>query len=904
MCSKSLFFDPDDPTFGLTRLPLREIASIKPRRTTVGSAEVEYFVVHTRLSVEIPPNAPYVFHKHALDLPQSEFLLSLSYVDTATVLEFVQQLHGLYRLSPIEKPLVLAELIRAREEAIQFESSAITDIRERVLLPNGQAVLAQQVQPLLLCPGRLQLTDARIYFQSFNLVSSDVTSRIDLADIQRIYRRRYGMRDTALEIFLPVKQSFGARSSTLAQTSVYFNFKTKSLRDDVFHLITSQDRYAPLKDQSLASMTKSWVDGHTSNFEYLLFLNQQSGRSWVDLTQYPVMPWVLRDFTSTTLDLNDPAVFRDLSKPIGALNQERLETFQRRMRDMPPEISHGHPFLYGSHYSSPGYVLFYLARKAPQYMLRLQAGKFDQPDRLFHSIESTWSSVLNSPTDVKELIPEFYAAPDDGLVASSSGSGGSGVADFLLNSQHLDFGMRQNGQSVEDVSLPAWSHSPADFLRQMRAALESDYVSQNLHKWIDLVFGSSQRGEAAVKANNLFYYLTYENAVDLDAVEDPQQRRSLEMQINEFGQTPRQIFARPHPQRFQPYTPEEEEVNIAPAVSDPTADYTIPPGVAHPDFRRLESSDALPTSPVHGDSLTFPRLQLTSATPSTTSLPLNQSLSALTADGAATENIADMSFLDQGARALQLAAELDEIQTKQLRVDLGELKGSDAPLSTGGIASSGRGSFSSGSSSAGAWSSLSSDGWTRRDELSLHRDTITSVQLTRDGNLVSVSADGHIKIYSLESNKLIRSSKVCDMTLSSCSVTPDGKSVFVSCWDNSVYLYNQSYARIVTSVQAHDDAVSCMSVRGSQMVTGSWDTTVKVFSVTDSSIHPIPAHELAEHDSAITAVGIDERGTCVVSGAEDGGVMLWDVRVKDGQARNIEVRTARASNSDRLGRRQ
>jgi hypothetical protein len=30
-----------------------------------------------------------------------------------------------------------------------------------------------------------------------------------------------------------------------------------------------------------------------------------------------VMPWVLSDFTSEALDLNDPSTFRDLSKPIG-----------------------------------------------------------------------------------------------------------------------------------------------------------------------------------------------------------------------------------------------------------------------------------------------------------------------------------------------------------------------------------------------------------------------------------------------------------------------------------------------------------------------------------------------------------------------------------------------------------
>lgn len=94
---------------------------------------------------------------------------------------------------------------------------------------------------------------------------------------------------------------------------------------------------------------------------------------------------------------------------------------------------------------------------------------------MFKGINKEWKGCLTSPANVKELIPEFFM-PE--------------CTNMFLNLNKLDLGVRANGKRVNDVKLPAWATSPEDFLKKNRLALESAYVSNNLHKWIDLIFGS------------------------------------------------------------------------------------------------------------------------------------------------------------------------------------------------------------------------------------------------------------------------------------------------------------------------------------------------------------------------------------------------------------------------------
>lgn len=122
--------------------------------------------------------------------------------------------------------------------------------------------------------------------------------------------------------------------------------------------------------------------------------------------------------------------------------------------------------------------------------------------------------------DVKELVPEFFYLPEF-LVNSNNFDLGTIIMKYHLIFYYffvmnLILGCKQNGVQLNDVVLPPWAKDdPHEFIRVHRAALESEYVSQHLHEWIDLIFGYKQLGQPAVQACNLFHHLFYEGNVDI-----------------------------------------------------------------------------------------------------------------------------------------------------------------------------------------------------------------------------------------------------------------------------------------------------------------------------------------------------------------------------------------------------
>ena len=112
--------------------------------------------------------------------------------------------------------------------------------------------------------------------------------------------------------------------------------------------------------KKLKGITSLWNEGLLSNFLYLSIVNRYGERSFADLTQYPVFPWVLSDYVSPELPANPtPECYRDLSKPMGQLGAERAKRFQNIYEESDPH------YYYGTHYMHFGVVVHFLFRLDP-----------------------------------------------------------------------------------------------------------------------------------------------------------------------------------------------------------------------------------------------------------------------------------------------------------------------------------------------------------------------------------------------------------------------------------------------------------------------------------------------------------------------------------------------------------
>eukprot|EP00767_Chilomastix_cuspidata_P005525 gnl/Chilomastix_cuspidata/5755.p1 GENE.gnl/Chilomastix_cuspidata/5755~~gnl/Chilomastix_cuspidata/5755.p1 ORF type:complete len:2838 (-),score=202.55 gnl/Chilomastix_cuspidata/5755:999-9512(-) len=501
--------------------------------------------VYWCLTMRLTPT--YIF-RHLVRFPEGsdmrEFAMVTpdNLVDESTRFKLIRMIQG----GAVGAPLVLGATQGTSENDSDSHSKTHSRISSASLVPDPVETFSSSgyhflislpcelIQFLYVFPGQFQLTKDTLSFigkksrdddEQTNYAGSEKYGKdkhFPINQIKEIHYVRYKLLHTALEFFMKNGETLLVNFSEGQRKRVINKLKT-------FSGITIQPSSNVDELHKILQYTHLWENRLISTFDYLMFLNYSASRTSASFSQYPIMPWVLRDYTSDELDLKNPASFRDFRFNMAAQTaQNRMalkDNFETAIVIRGPDV----PCHLNQFCSSVYTPIRYLARLEPftSFLVQHQDGHFDDPNRIFCNIPKEFEMNESNPSICEELIPEFFTLPD-----------------FLRNTNRIVFGTRSDKTVVGDVILPNWAQTPESFVAKHREALESDFVSSQIHNWIDLFFGCKQSGKHAINAFNLFRIDLYEISMT-----DPRLNAARAQSYSEHTQIPVRLFRHAHPAR-------------------------------------------------------------------------------------------------------------------------------------------------------------------------------------------------------------------------------------------------------------------------------------------------------------------------------------------------------------------
>ena len=259
-----------------------------------------------------------------------------------------------------------------------------------------------------------------------------------------------------------------------------------------------------------------------SNYDKLIITNLFSNRSFNDIYQYPIFP-MFYESINLKRDMSQHIGLQSLNKYSKDRKQNILFTYNMNKNISNEEIS-----LFNVFYSNPIFLCNFLLRIFPYSLLSIefQGSGFDNPNRLFYSIENNINNTLIQKSDLREMIPELFYLPE-----------------LYNNINELNFGKNDERNEIDNVIIYKNEYNIFDkykYITQLRDILENE---QNLNLWMDLIFGKNQK-----ETKDKIKYYPNENIVNYENNEKIY-NDSFNLKCNDFGVIPFQILNRKFPNR-------------------------------------------------------------------------------------------------------------------------------------------------------------------------------------------------------------------------------------------------------------------------------------------------------------------------------------------------------------------
>ena len=273
-----------------------------------------------------------------------------------------------------------------------------------------------------------------------------------------------------------------------------------------------------------------WKDKiyYYSNFDKLMIINLFSNRSFHDLYQYPVFPMLYNEIKLKRV-MNESIGFQDLTEEAKERKNLIVESYMYS-KESQDEDDNNEKYYFNLFYSNITYTCNYLIRVFPYSFIGIeyQGDGFDDPNRLFFSIKSTFFNTLNQRADLRELIPEMFYFPP-----------------LFYNINELQLKKTSSNHDIDQVIIHDWNENNLNkyqFLNKMKDYLEKE---EKLDYWIDLIFGINKEYKRDNLGEKVRYY-SKNNNINLK-FDEKILKDDIIMQSYDFGVLPFQLFDQKFP---------------------------------------------------------------------------------------------------------------------------------------------------------------------------------------------------------------------------------------------------------------------------------------------------------------------------------------------------------------------
>ncbi len=164
-----------------------------------------------------------------------------------------------------------------------------------------------------------------------------------------------------------------------------------------------------------------------------------------------------------------------------------------------------------------------------------------------------------------------------------------------------------------------------------------------------------------------------------------------------------------------------------------------------------------------------------------------------------------------------------------------------------------------------------------------HENSVNSVAFNLDGTLLATASfDKTVKIWKVDTAKLIRTLTEPESWVLCLAVSPDGKILAAGGYDQTIRFWDFNTGQLLkTLAAAHKAAVSTLAFHPNNqlLASGGFDETVKLWDVKDmKNINLIDTR--GEHEDYVNTVAFSADGKYLATGSGDKTIKLWQVNKK------------------------